>query len=102
MGPVSIKLDDKYGLILRIETTVNNITFFRNHRTVEHRDGTSQSKVAPLRKNIYSLPPLRAILLAANYRYLDFLSDLADPSAGMRDIQNLAKPVKKNGRTYRG
>ncbi|WP_214515351.1 hypothetical protein, partial [Mycobacterium tuberculosis] len=33
---------------------------------------------------------------------MDFLSDLADPSAGVRDIENLARPVKKNGRTYRG
>ena len=102
MGPASIKLYDKFGLILRIETTVNNITFFRNHRTVEHRDGTSEKKMAAMRKNIYSLPPLREILHAANYRYLDFLSDLADPSAGVRDIENLANPVKKNGRTYRG
>lgn len=102
MGPASIKLYDKFGLILRIETTVNDLTFFRNHRTVEHRDGTSESKVAPMRKNIYSLPPLREILLAVNHRYLDFLSDLADPSAGVRDVENLARPVKKNGRTYRG
>lgn len=102
MGPASIKLYDKFGLILRIETTVNDVTFFRNHRTVEHRDRTSESKVAPMRKNIYSLPPLRGILLAANHRYLDFLSDLADPTAGVRVIENLARPVKKNGRTYRG
>ncbi|TCL55591.1 hypothetical protein EDC14_105522 [Hydrogenispora ethanolica] len=102
MGPASIKLYDKFGLILRIETTVNDITFFRNHRTVEHRDGTSEAKVAPLRKNIYSLPSLREILLSANYRYLDFLSDLDDPSAGMRDVENLTRSVRKNGRTYRG
>jgi hypothetical protein len=29
MGPVSIKLYDKFGLILRIETTVNDLTFFK-------------------------------------------------------------------------
>ena len=28
MGPVSLKLYDKFGLILRIETTVNDLTFF--------------------------------------------------------------------------
>ena len=28
MGPVSIKLYDKFGLILRIETTVNDLTLF--------------------------------------------------------------------------
>src|SRR5439155_12020277 len=39
MGPVAIKLYDKQALVLRIETTVNDVSFFRHHRTVEHRDG---------------------------------------------------------------
>ena len=30
MGPVSNKLYDKFGLILRIETTVNDLTFFKH------------------------------------------------------------------------
>ena len=102
MGPASIKLYDKYGLVLRIETTVNDIRFFRHHRTVEHRDGTKETKVAPMQKTIYSLPPLRELLLAANRRYLDFLSGLDDPSAGVRDTERLSGPVKKDGRTYRG
>jgi hypothetical protein len=29
MGPVSLKLYDKFSLILRIETTVNDLTFFK-------------------------------------------------------------------------
>ena len=29
MGPVSLKLYDKFGLILRIETTVNDPAFFK-------------------------------------------------------------------------
>ena len=37
MGPVSIKLYDKFGLILRIETTVNEVSFFKHYRQVEHR-----------------------------------------------------------------
>ena len=40
MGEVSIKMYDKYGKILRIETTTNNLSFFKHYRTVEHRDGT--------------------------------------------------------------
>ena len=32
MGPVSLKLYDKFGLVLRIETTVNDVTFFKQHR----------------------------------------------------------------------
>jgi len=32
MGPVSLKLYDKFGLMLRIETTVNDMTFFKHYR----------------------------------------------------------------------
>jgi hypothetical protein len=43
MGPVSLKLYDKFGRILRIETTVNDPTFFRHYREVEHRDGSRET-----------------------------------------------------------
>ncbi len=46
MGPVSIKLYDKFNLILRIETTVNNVAFFKQYRQVQHRDGTTSPKWA--------------------------------------------------------
>ena len=102
LGPVAIKLYDKQALVLRIETTVNDVAFFRHHRTVEHRDGTRETKLAPMQKTIYSLAPLRELLLAANRRYLAFLSDLADPSAGVRQVERLAAPVRQDERTYRG
>jgi hypothetical protein len=50
MGPVAIKLYDKQALVLRIETTVNDVSFFRHHRQVEHRDGTKETKLAPCRR----------------------------------------------------
>ena len=52
MGPVSLKLYDKFSLILRIETTVNDLTFFRHYREVEHRDGTKETKWAAMQKTI--------------------------------------------------
>ncbi len=102
MGPASIKLYDKYGLLLRIETTINDVTFFRRYRTVEHCDKTSGTKVAAMQKTIYSLPPLKQCMLSANRRYLDFLSELVDPGGGLRDVQKLAEPLKKGGRNYPG
>ena len=74
MGPVSLKLYDKFGLILRIETTVNDLTFFKHYRKVEHRDGTSEPKWAAMQKTVHSLPALRELLKASNRRYLEFLS----------------------------
>jgi hypothetical protein len=75
MGPVSIKLYDKFGLILRIETTVNDLTFFRHYREVEYREGSRETKWASRQKTIYSLPALRELLEAANRRYPEFLGD---------------------------
>ncbi|MFH1727179.1 MAG: hypothetical protein ABIA04_02015 [Pseudomonadota bacterium] len=46
MGSSSIKMYDKLGFILRIETTANDITFFKHYRTIEHKDGTSSKKIA--------------------------------------------------------
>ena len=102
MGPASIKLYDKQGLVLRIETTVNDVTFFRHYRTVEHRDGTTEKKMAAMQKTIYSLPALVECMSAANRRYLEFISELADPSAGLRDVEKLSEPVKKDGRSFPG
>ncbi len=102
LGPVSIKLYDKQALVLRIETTVNDVSFFRHHRKVEHRAGATDTKLAPMQKTIYSLAPLRAVLTAANRRYLAFLSDLADPTAGVQQVERLAEPTRQDERGYRG
>lgn len=102
LGWAAIKMYDKYGIVLRIETTVNNVTELKHYRTVEHRDGTTETKYAPMQKTIYSLPPLRELLGAANQRYLDFLSDLNDPSEGLCQLPKLGTARKKNGRSWRG
>jgi len=57
---------DKFGLILRIETTVNDVAFFPHYREVEQRDGTRLTKWTHLKRSLYSLPALRAARRAAN------------------------------------
>jgi hypothetical protein len=93
---------DKFGRILRIETTVNDPHFFTHYRKVEHRDGTSSMKQAPVQKTIYSLPVLMELCRAANRRYQEFLSDLDDPSEGLKKLRKIAQPVSEAGRNYRG
>jgi hypothetical protein len=66
-APISLKLYDKFGLMRRIETTVNDLTFFKHYREVEHR-GTKETKWASMQNTIYTLPALREILEAANRR----------------------------------
>jgi hypothetical protein len=102
MGPVSLKLYDKFSLILRIETTVNDLTFFKHYREVEHRDGTQETKWASMQKTIYSLPALREILEAANRRYLEFLSTIEDPRNGRDKLDKLSQSVQNEGRSYPG
>ena len=101
-GKAAIKMYDKFGRILRIETTVNDVGFFRHYRRVEHRDGTSSMKQAPVKKTIYSLPVLIELCSAANRRYLDFISELQDPSDGIKQMRKIAQPARDNGRSYRG
>ena len=102
MGPVSIKMYDKFGLRLRIRTTVNDLTFFQHYRQVEQRDGRRVFKWAEMKKNSYSLPILRERCLAANWRYIECLCALADPSAGTPQLQRVTQLVQQHHRTYRG
>lgn len=102
MGPASIKMYDKFGLVLRIETTANDVSFFKHHRKVEQRDGSTVYKLAPSKKSIYSLADVRDLLAAANRRYLDFLSALDDPSDGERKLHKVSETVIEQGRTYKG
>lgn len=102
MGKTSIKIYDKHGIVLRVETTANDVSFFKHHRKVEHRDGTQSRKVAPVRKTIFSLVDLRGLLLAANRRYLDFLAAVDDPTNAYDDLDKVSRPVKTNGRSFRG
>ena len=102
MGPVSIKMYDKFRLILRIETTVVNVSFFKHYREVEHKDGTSRMAWAEMKKTIYSLDPLRELLLAANRRYLEFISTIEDDKAGTDKLNKISQPAEENDRNYRG
>ena len=92
MGAASVKVYDKFSRVLRIETTVNDVSFFKHHRKVEHRDGHSTRELAGLKKSIYSLIDLREMLSGCNQRYLAFLGSLDDTSAGQRDLQRLSQP----------
>lgn len=102
MGRVALKMYDKLGVVLRIETVANDVSFFKHHRKVEHRDGTTTTKLAPVKKSIYSMPVLSELMRASNRRYLEFLSALDDPSEGDRNLARLSRPVRDANRSYRG
>ena len=102
MGLSSIKMYDKFGRILRIETTTVDVTFFRHYREVEQRHGTTVMKYAPMKKTIYSLGALRQVLAAANRRYVAFISAIDDPSDGIRKLAKISETIHEDARSYRG
>ena len=102
MGPVSLKMYDKFNLVLRIETTVNDVSFFQQYRQVQHRDGTVSKKFAKMKRTVYSLPPLAETLQAVNRRYLTFISAIDTPEAGSDKLHRLTETIADNDRRYKG
>jgi hypothetical protein len=94
---------DKFNIILRIETTVNKVNFFQQYRKIQHHDGTTSTKYAPMKKTIYSLPPLAETLRAVNRRYIKFLSDIETSEVGVDKLQRLTETQQDNkGHRYKG
>jgi len=102
MGPVNIKMYDKFGKILRIETTVNDVSFFKHYRTVEHRDGSQSQKIAPIKKSIFSLAPLTELLKSSNNQYIQFISSFDNNVDGVEKLNIITNRVVENNRPYKG
>ena len=77
--------------VLRIETTTNDVSFFKHYRKVEHRDGTSSMKNASVLKTIYSLGVMAGLMTAANRRYLAFISSLDQPNLGTKHLDKISR-----------
>lgn len=102
MGAASIKMYDKFQKILRIETTINNVNFFKHYREVVHRDGTTSMQMATLKKSIYSLPLLKDNLKASNNRYLEFISAFDNKETGYKRLEKITQTTEVSNRNYRG
>ena len=102
MGPVTLKLYDKFNIVLRIETTVNRVAFFSQYRQVQHRDGSVSSRHAPMQATIYSLPPLAETLQAVNRRYLKFISAIETPEVGRAKLHRLAETQEQDNHRHKG
>jgi len=55
-----------------------------------------------LKKSIYSLHDLRQLAVAANRRYLEFLSSIDDPTVAIEAVRRVSEKVEHAGRSYRG
>jgi hypothetical protein len=102
MGANNIKMYDKSNKVLRIETTINDVSEFKVFREVISRDGKTQRKFAPMKKSIYSLYELTKECLSANIRYLDFIATFGDNSEGKKNLHLISEKKFDKNRSYKG
>jgi hypothetical protein len=95
----SIKMYDKQGSVLRIETTINNPRRFKVHRR-GWRKGKQVMKWLPLRKGIADLRRRAELSRAANARYLDALAVVGQETPSYQLLDRVSQPVKAK-RQYR-
>jgi len=96
-----IKMYNKFGCVLRVETVVNDPYGFRILRYGK-RKGERVYAWFPMGKGVANLYRYAEISLAANGSYLDALSVESDPRPARESLQVLTSPVSRNGRVYGG
>jgi hypothetical protein len=96
-----LKMYDKFGWILRIETVINDPREFRVRR-LRTREGRRQMVWCPMNKGVINLYRYREVSLAANRRYLDALAVVDDPTPAYEQVAELTEPVMVSGRSHAG
>ncbi len=96
-----LKMYDKFGLILRIETVINDPREFRVRR-LRTRAGRPRMVWCPMNKGVINLYRYREVSLVANQRYLDALSTVEDPAPAYSQLKELTEPTIVFGRSHAG
>ena len=105
----SVKMYDKAGRILRVETTIGNPKDFcvlRPRHQDERGHRLDAATGAPLvwrnmRKSVADLHRRAALSQRANERYLDALAVVDDTTPCARIFDSFARPVSDDGRRFR-
>jgi hypothetical protein len=96
-----LKIYDKFGMVLRVETVINDPREFRVRRS-RVRAGRREMVWCPMNKGVINLYRYRELSLAANDRYLEALSVVDDPAPAYRQVEELTEPVVVSGRSHAG
>jgi hypothetical protein len=96
-----LKMYDKFGWVLRIETVINDPREFRVRR-LRTREGRREMMWCPMNKGVINLYRYREVALASNRRYLDALAVVDDPAPAYRQVKDLTEPVVVSGRSHAG
>lgn len=100
-GYNSVKLYDKAGSVLRVETTINTPYDLKVYRPKEN-DPSGECAWRPLRKGIADLYRRAQYSQACNERYLDAFVEFELTTTLGDLLRDLSKRQKWNGRTVRG
>jgi hypothetical protein len=95
-----LKMYDKFGQILRIETVINQPREFKVRRSRE-RNGKRQMLWCPMNKGVANFYHYHAVARQSNERYLDALATAAMPCATVKQLDRLHKPARFGNRRRR-
>jgi hypothetical protein len=95
-----LKLYDKHGQILRVETTMTNPEAFRVFRTPESRPH-GRKRWMMLRKSVADAPRRAEVCAAVNHRYLDALAAAKVATPAGQLAAPVCRRVTKKPRSYR-
>ena len=96
----SIKMYDKQGSVLRVETTINDAHDLKCYRAAEG-DPNGPRSFRPLRKGVADLARRAQLCDASNRRYLDALA-AAETASPLKELTApLCRPVQCDGRRHR-
>ena len=96
----SIKMYDKQGSVLRVETTINNARRFKV-RKMTVWNGVRRMRWIPMRHAVADLDRRVEISRAANERYLEALAVVEEPSPAGELLDGVSRQVTKDDRPYR-
>jgi hypothetical protein len=96
-----LKMYDKFGQILRIETVINQPREFKVRRWCS-RHGRRQLLWLPMNKGVANFYRYREVAQAANARYLEALAVVEPLPARAYDLDRLSRPVRFHQRRRRG
>jgi hypothetical protein len=96
-----LKMYDKFGQILRIETVINQPREFKVRRW-RIRQGRRQLLWCPMNKGVANFYHYQAVARAANGRYLDALAAAQLPTVARPELDRVSQPAPFHGRRQRG
>ena len=97
-----LKMYDKLGLLIRVETVINQPGEFKVLRECRHRDGTTSTGWFAMGKGVGNLHHYQSHALACNERYLDALAAVKDPTPSYDDLKHLTERRRERGRSFAG